>query len=90
MAQQVTCISKRGNHYDPHERIARIGGSGWKLDGAAAIDRVKADLNAYSVETPEGTVFLIVRQDDGRGYLTTESDGTLLSGTFLRRCTVRS
>jgi hypothetical protein len=89
MAQRVTCISKRGNHYDPHERIARIGGSGWKLDEPAAIDRVKADLNAYSVETPEGTVFLIVRRHNGRNYLTTFADGTLLSGTFLRPCTVR-
>jgi hypothetical protein len=75
MAQQVTCINKRGDHYDPHERIRRIGGSDWRLDEAAAIDRVKGDFNAYYVETPEGTAYLIVRQHQGREYLTTEADG---------------
>ena len=25
MSQQVTCINKHGNHYDPHERIKADG-----------------------------------------------------------------
>jgi hypothetical protein len=77
MAQQVTCTNKRGDHFDPHERISHIGGSDWKLDEAAAIDRVKVDLNAYYVETSEGTAYLIVRRHDGRDYLTTEPDGLI-------------
>ncbi len=75
MAQQVTCINKRGDHYDPHQRIAGIGGSDWRLEEAAAIDRVKADLNAFYVETPDGTAFLVLRTHQGRDYLTTEADG---------------
>jgi Protein of unknown function (DUF3892) len=75
MAQQVTCITKRGDHHDPHQRISHIGGDGWRVPETAAIAMVKADLNAFYVETPEGTAFLVLRQHDGREYLTTEADG---------------
>lgn len=41
MAQQVTCIRKRGNHFNPHERIEGIGGgtllAGWYVPEDEAI-----------------------------------------------------
>lgn len=43
MAQlQVTCITKRGNHYDPHERIARIGGADWSKSEDEAIRDIES------------------------------------------------
>jgi hypothetical protein len=62
MAQQVTCITKRGDHYDPHERIAHIGGSGLKVTQAQGIADVKADSGTYYVSAAAGSAYLIVRQ----------------------------
>ncbi len=75
VSQRVTCINVRGNHYDPHERISHIGGSGWKVTQAEGIANVKADPTAYRVSSPAGTVYLIVRQHNGNDRLTTEADG---------------
>jgi hypothetical protein len=76
VSQQVTCINKSGNHYDPHERISHIGGSGWKVTQAEGIANVKADPTAYYVSSAAGSVYLIVRQHNGNDYLTTEADGS--------------
>jgi hypothetical protein len=75
MPQRVTCIGKRGECLDPHRRISQIGGVGWSISERGAIAILKRDLNAFYLETLEGTVFLVVRIDDGREYLTTEADG---------------
>jgi hypothetical protein len=77
MARRVTCITKRGKHYEPHERISEIGGIGWRVSEAEAIANVKADLNAYYVEALDGTAYLVVRQHAGREYLTTELCGVV-------------
>jgi Protein of unknown function (DUF3892) len=76
MSQQVTCINKRGNHYDPHERISHIGGSWGKVTQKEGIENVKSDPSAYYVSVGGSTVYLIVRQHNGNDYLTTEADGT--------------
>lgn len=76
MAQQVTCINKRGDRYDPHERISQIGGSGWKVTQAQGIADVKADSSAYVVSSGTGALYLIVRQHNGNDCLTTEADGS--------------
>lgn len=76
MSQQVTCINKRGDHYDPHERISHIGGSWGKITQAEGIDHVKADSSAYYVSVGGSSVYLIVRQHNGNDYLTTEADGS--------------
>ena len=76
MSQQVTCINKRGDHYDPHERISHIGGSDWKVTQERGISDVKANSNAYYVSAAGGTVWLVVRQHNGHDYLTTEADGS--------------
>lgn len=77
MAQRVTCIEKRGDQYDPYERIAAIGGAGWSAEEDEAIATVKRDLNAYYVETAAGTVYLVVRIHLCREYLTTEANGVV-------------
>ena len=42
---QVSCINKRGDHYNPHERIINIGGvSGgqrWKFSQSLAISYIE-------------------------------------------------
>jgi hypothetical protein len=43
MPQQVTCINKRGDHYDPHERINHIGGEGWRVSQEEGVKAVEAD-----------------------------------------------
>ncbi len=77
MARQVICVARRGDHCPPHLRIAAIGGDGWWVGEAEAIATLRHDLNAYFLETPKGTEYLVVRRHEGRDYLTTETDGLL-------------
>lgn len=74
MSRQVTCITKRGDHYDPHERIQGIGGSGWWRAENDAIRDVEADSSAYFVSVGGRTVWVIVATHNGRKYLKTPPD----------------
>jgi hypothetical protein len=51
---RVTCIHKRGSHFDPHERIAHIGSDEgkWKLSEDEAI-------RSLHIRTAEGLPDLI-------------------------------
>jgi hypothetical protein len=76
MAQlQVTCIRKRGDHYDAHERIQGIGGSGWYKSEDQAIADIESGANSYYVSVGGRSVFVIVATHNGRKYLKTEADG---------------
>jgi hypothetical protein len=75
MSQQVTCINKRGDHYDPHERISHIGGSWGKVSQREGIENVTADPTAYYVSVGGATAYLVVRRHNGNDYLTTRADG---------------
>lgn len=76
MAQfQVTCITKRGDHYDPHERIAGIGGDGWRKSEDEAIAEIEAGTNSFYVSVGGRSVRVIVARHNGRKYLKTEADG---------------
>jgi len=76
MAQlQVSCITKRGNHYDPHERIQAIGGGGWKKSEDEAIRDIENGTNSFYVSVGGRTVRVIVATHNGRKYLKTEADG---------------
>ncbi len=79
MSKQVSCINKRGNHYDPHERIQAIGGvTGlyrWKDSEDVAIANVKRDATSYYVSVGGRTVWVIVATHNGREYLKTQADG---------------
>ena len=78
MSKQVKCIKKRGNHYDPHERIEGIGGvdggTRWYRAEDAAIRDVEADSHAYYVSENGRSVWVIIAKHNGRKYLKTETD----------------
>src|SRR5262249_29268299 len=46
---QVTCITKRGGHYNPHERIEYIGNEAgnWRLSEDAAIRRIESGTDSF-------------------------------------------
>lgn len=79
MSKQVTCITKRPGHYDPHVRIQAIGGvqSGyrWKDSEETAIANVKRDPSSYYVSAGGRSVWVVVARHNGREYLKTEPDG---------------
>lgn len=77
---QVTCINKRGNHYNPHERISSIGGtnsdnSRWKLSENKAIQSIEDGKYEFYVRINSRSVNIIVAVHKGRKYLKTEADG---------------
>jgi hypothetical protein len=72
---QVKCITKRGNHYDPHERIQAIGGDGWKKSEDEAIRDIENGTNSFYVSVSGRTVDVIVATHNGRKYLKTTADG---------------
>jgi hypothetical protein len=72
---QVTCIRKRGNHYDPHERIEGIGGTGWYKPEDQAIREIEQGTNEFFVSVGGRSVRVIVALHNGRKYLKTEADG---------------
>src|ERR1700682_813731 len=82
MSRRVTCITKRGSHYNPHERIQAIGGNSGGTAAVAllmaaqgscledeAIRDVEADPWAYYVSVGGRTVWVIVSSHNGRKYL---------------------
>ena len=71
----VTCINKRGDHYNPHERIQAIGGAGWKHTEEDAIRRIDNRSDDYSVSRVGRTVRVVTAVHLGRRYLKTEADG---------------
>lgn len=76
--KQVSCINKRGNHYDAHERIENIGGvyndSRWKTTENAAIFNIRYGLEEYYVTVNGNSVNVIIANHNGRDYLKTTSD----------------
>ena len=79
MSKQVFCINKRGNHYNPHERIQAIGGivNGvrWKDLEDTAIQNVRRDPSSYFVSAGGKSVWVVVAVHNGRPYLKTQPDG---------------
>jgi outer membrane cobalamin receptor len=74
----VTCITKRGRHYNPHERIQAIGGgtgtSRWRHSEDAAIQNIESG-NTYTVTAGGRTVKVVVATHNGRKYQKPENDG---------------
>lgn len=73
-ARQITCITKLPNHQDRHRRIQAVGGSGWRDSEDTAIANVKRDAQSYYVSEQGKSVWVVVRQHDGRAYLKTQTD----------------
>jgi hypothetical protein len=72
---RVTCINKRGDHYDPHERIQAIGGDGWKKSEDEAISELESGRNSFYVTVNGQAVEVGIATHNGRKYLKTRADG---------------
>jgi hypothetical protein len=73
-SRQITCIRKLPNHEDRHRRIQAVGGSGFRDSEDMAIANVKRDPEAYYVSEQGKSVWVIVKQHEGREYLKTKTD----------------
>lgn len=73
----VTCITKRGGHYNPHERIEYIGNEAgnWRLSEDAAIKRIQNGTDSFYTFVNGRKANLIVADHNGRKYLKTDADG---------------
>jgi hypothetical protein len=76
---QVTCIEKRGSHYNPHERIIAIGGknslgTSWKKSESDAIRAIENKEDQFYVIVNGREVDVIIATRLGRKYLKTEAD----------------
>lgn len=76
--KQVSCINKKGNHYDAHQRIQNIGGihngSRWKLVESSAISNIKSKTEEYYVVVGGKSVDVIIATYNEREYLKTKDD----------------
>jgi hypothetical protein len=80
---QVSCITKHGDHYDPHERIQGLGGiqagQRWWLSENDIIAELRRPIGAqrwnFYVSVDGKSVWVIIAVHDGRAYLKTEADG---------------
>ena len=74
---QITCIIKRGDHYNPHERISHIGNQagGWVVTETSAIQRIETRTDSFYTLVGGKQAEIIVACHQGRKYLKTESDG---------------
>ena len=71
---EVTCITKRPGHYNPHERIEKLGGVGWYKDESEVIADIERGANSYCVSAGGRIVQLVVSTSQGRKYLKTLAD----------------
>jgi Protein of unknown function (DUF3892) len=72
---QVTCITKRPAHYDPHERIQAFGGRGWYKVEDDVIRDIERGANSYYVSVAGRHAQLVVAIHRGRKYVKTTADG---------------
>jgi hypothetical protein len=91
---QVTCINKRGGHFNPHERIEYIGNqANWKLSEADAIRRIKSRTDSFYTFVNGREAEVIVANHNGREYLKTTADGyspdNLLSLAECQNCEIK-
>jgi len=72
---QVTCIVKRGDHYNPHERIEAIGQQGsWMMSEDSAIQRIESRSDSFFVSVQSRSAEVEVAVHRGRKYLKTHLD----------------
>jgi hypothetical protein len=71
---QVTCITKRPGHYDPHTRIQALGGNGWYRAEEDVIREIQRGANSYYVSVGGRHAQVVVATHNGRRYLRTTAD----------------
>jgi hypothetical protein len=79
---RISCIVKRGGHYNPHERIEYVGGvnpngTRWKLSENEAIAGIHAGKWDFFVHAGGREVDVIVAYHGSRAYLKTRNDNYL-------------
>jgi len=81
---RVTCIRKRGDHLNPHERIQGLGGTNadgtrWFMSEEDIIaELLKPEAQRrwnFYVTVGQHTTWVIVAEHLGRYYLKTQADG---------------
>ncbi len=80
---QVSCITKRGGHYNPHERIQGLGGvhngKRWWMSEDDIIAELEKPQSSrrwnFYVHVGTHSVWVIVAVHNGRKYLKTQPDG---------------
>lgn len=76
---QVVCITKRGGHYNPHERISHVGiatGRGReRYSQEQVISWIESRQHSFYVAQGSRRVEVIVATRNGRKYLKTTADG---------------
>lgn len=80
MAQfQVVCVTKRGGHYNPHERITHLGintaNGRQSYTQEQIIQWIDTRQHSFYVSAGGRTVDVIVASRNGRKYLKTTADG---------------
>lgn len=74
----VDCATKKGDNYDPYERITHIGGSKstgrFKITSEDAIKAIDNGTYEFYVEKDGKRVKVITATRNGRKYLKTEAD----------------
>jgi hypothetical protein len=77
---RVSCINKRGDHYDAHERISHIGGTDgkgerWRLPEDEAIRSIENGKYEFYVVVKNVEAEVVIAVHNGRKYLKTKPDG---------------
>lgn len=76
---QINYAHKRGDHYNPHERIQGVAGdagNGWYRTEAQVIDDIdRTGINSYFVNVDGRSVDVVTASHDGRRYIKTAADG---------------
>ena len=96
MRYQITCITKLGDHYNPHERITHVGNQaeGWIRTESSVIQRLENRTDSFYTLVNGKQAEIVVAVYGGRKYLKTESDGyapnNLLALRECSNCTVLS
>ncbi len=74
---QIKCINK-SDRPNIHERITHIGGDGWKITQAEAIQSIKDEIYAFYVVAGGRSVGVIVAKSRfGHEYIKTTADGEM-------------
>ncbi len=75
---RIDYTHKRGNHYNPHERIQGVAGdagNGWYRTEDQVISDLASGLNSYYVSVNGQSVAVTTAQHEGRTYIKTVADG---------------
>jgi hypothetical protein len=75
---QINYTHKRGDHYNPHERIQGVAGdagNGWYRTENQVISDIRTGNNSYYVNAGGRSVNVVIASHEGRAYIKTDADG---------------